>query len=107
MAKSMITIIEQENQKHNMQLAMRIGMHTGNLIAGVIGTNVVRYDIWGKDVMIANKMESHGQAGKICVSQISKGMLEESGKANLSFEYNHEVDGIESYFIHEKSINEL
>ena len=100
-AKSMIKIIEEENQKYSMQLAMRIGMHTGNLIAGVIGSNVVRYDIWGKDVMIANKMESHGQSGKICVSKVSKEILEEITKGTLSFEYNKEVDGIETYFVNE------
>ena len=44
---------------------MRIGIHTGNIIGGVIGTEVVRYDIYGKDVLIANKMESSGQKGKI------------------------------------------
>ncbi len=39
---------------------MRIGIHTGSFIGGVIGTDIVRYDIYGKDVVIANKMESTG-----------------------------------------------
>ena len=39
---------------------MRIGIHTGVLIGGIIGTEVVRYDIYGADNMIANDMESHG-----------------------------------------------
>ena len=47
---------------------MRIGIHTGRVIGGVTGTNIVRYDIYGKDVMIANKTESHGQPGKILVT---------------------------------------
>jgi class 3 adenylate cyclase len=36
---------------------MRIGMHTGTIIAGVIGRTIVRYDIYGRDVLIAKKME--------------------------------------------------
>lgn len=39
---------------------MRIGVHTGRVIGGVVGTDVVRYDIYGEDVTIANKMESNG-----------------------------------------------
>lgn len=42
---------------------MRIGIHTGSIIGGIIGTNIVRYDIYGRDVLIANKMESNGKAG--------------------------------------------
>lgn len=39
---------------------MRIGVHTGSILGGIIGTKIVRYDIYGKDVLIANKMESTG-----------------------------------------------
>lgn len=42
------------------ELNMRIGIHTGVLIGGIIGTEVVRYDIYGADNMIANDMESNG-----------------------------------------------
>ena len=44
---------------------MRIGIHTGNIIAGILGSDIVRYDIYGKDVLIANKMESKGKIGEI------------------------------------------
>jgi class 3 adenylate cyclase len=48
---------------------MRIGIHTGNIIGGVIGTDIVRYDIYGNDVLIANKMESNGEKGKVMISE--------------------------------------
>ena len=41
-------------------LDMRIGIHTGKIVGGIIGSQVVRYDIFGNDVLIANKMESIG-----------------------------------------------
>lgn len=44
---------------------MRIGIHFGSIIGGIIGTDIVRYDIYGDDVLIANKMESSGTKGKI------------------------------------------
>ena len=50
---------------------MRIGIHTGNIIGGVIGTDIVRYDIYGPDVLIANKMESNGERGKVMISEFT------------------------------------
>ena len=52
---------------------MRIGIHTviilrvfqGQVIGGILGTEIVRYDVYGADVMISNKMESNGERGKV------------------------------------------
>jgi len=57
---------------------MRIGIHIGDIIGGVIGKNVVRYDIYGKDVLLANKMESNGERGRILISQPLKQLLDEN-----------------------------
>ena len=56
---------------------MRIGIHTGSIIEGIIGTDIVRYDIYGPDVLIANKMESNSLPGKILVSHTTKKLLSE------------------------------
>jgi class 3 adenylate cyclase len=56
-------------------LDMRIGIHTGKIVGGIIGTKVVRYDIFGQDVLIANKMESNGQQGCVCVSDATLALL--------------------------------
>lgn len=39
---------------------MRIGIHTGEIIGGVVGTNIIRFDVYGENVLIANQMESLG-----------------------------------------------
>lgn len=44
---------------------MRIGIHVGSFIGGVIGTDIVRYDIYGPDPLIANQMEAGGIPGLI------------------------------------------
>ena len=57
----MVKIIEKVRDLINYDdLNMRIGIHTGVVIGGIIGTEVVRYDIYGADNMIANDMESNG-----------------------------------------------
>ena len=69
----MINIIAEERNKTKnpalRNLDMRIGIHTGKIVGGIIGTKVVRYDIFGQDVLIANKMESNGMAGSVCISE--------------------------------------
>lgn len=47
---------------------IRIGIHTGPLVAGVVGKKKFAYDIWGGTVNIASRMESHGEAGKVNIS---------------------------------------
>ena len=75
-AESLISLIEETNEKCKIQLGMRIGVHTGDIIGGITGTKIVRYDIYGADVLIANKMESNGDAGKIAVSESTKDLIE-------------------------------
>ena len=57
-------------------LNMRIGLHVGRVVAGVIGTKKLRYDIWGTDVLTAVKMESNGIPGEVCVSDTMRKYLE-------------------------------
>lgn len=48
--------------------AIRIGIHTGPIVAGIVGIKKFAYDIWGDTVNIASRMESSGEAGKINIS---------------------------------------
>jgi class 3 adenylate cyclase len=47
---------------------IRIGIHTGSLVGGVIGKKRFAYDIWGDTVNIASRMESSGDSGKVNIS---------------------------------------
>jgi len=50
------------------KLAMRIGVHSGSVVAGVIGKKKFVFDLWGDAVNTAQRMESHGVAGRINIS---------------------------------------
>jgi class 3 adenylate cyclase len=62
--------LKESSQKHELaQLDIRIGIHTGPLIAGVVGRQKFAYDAWGDTVVTASRMESSGAVGKINISQ--------------------------------------
>ena len=88
----MIEIIQEvRNVSENAdlrELDMRIGIHTGRVVAGIIGTKVVRYDIFGEGVLIANKMESNGIPGQVCVSQDTKEILCSYNEISRRFNFN-------------------
>lgn len=67
---------------------IRIGIHAGDVVAGVIGKRKFVYDLWGETVNIASRMESHGVAGAIHVSQV----VYERLKAQFPFEPRGAVD---------------
>ena len=68
-------IREQSSNVLHKKLDMRVGIHTGKVIAGIIGTKVVRYDIFGEGVLFANKIEQNGKPGSVCVSEDTKNLI--------------------------------
>ncbi len=55
--------------ERGMPLVLRVGIHTGPLVAGVIGRDKLAYDLWGDTVNIASRMESQGLPGRVQVTE--------------------------------------
>ncbi len=75
MALELCDEVERFRGESGIDLAIRIGLHTGPVIAGVIGSRKFSYDVWGDTVNLASRMESHGVAGRIQVTSTVRDRL--------------------------------
>ena len=113
MAFDMVKAVKKVNKDKKMNLSMRIGLHTGEIIAGITGTNIVRYDIYGADNDIANKMESNGASGRVNVSEVTKTLLESKEPGRYEFVFNKEVRHdpvnrtLESFFVNAVRVEDM
>jgi len=104
MAVAMLDAVETAGRIVGEPLQLRIGLNTGALIAGVLGTHKFVYDVWGDTVNTAKRMESYGLPGRIHVSAATRRAL-----GNLfHFEPRGTVDikgkgSMETYFLYRHS----
>jgi len=77
MALDMIAAVDYYAQSHQIELAIRVGVHSGPVVAGVIGEKKFIYDLWGDTVNTASRMESHGIANRVHVTAVTCQMLHE------------------------------
>ena len=72
MALDMLEVMDRFNAQNHYQLDIRIGISTGAAVAGVIGKRKFLYDLWGDVVNTASRMESHGVAGRIQITDATR-----------------------------------
>ena len=68
MALAMQEAMQRFNVRNRHNWSIRVGVHCGPLMAGIIGSRKFAYDLWGDTVNLASRLESQGEAGKIHVS---------------------------------------
>lgn len=67
-AKKMLSYLEERNKHNDIKWKMRIGIHSGTIVAGVVGKKKFTYDLFGDAINTASRIESAGEAGKINIS---------------------------------------
>jgi adenylate cyclase len=72
LAVSMLGVVDRIKQQNDIELSMRIGIASGPVMAGVIGTDKFSYDVWGDTVNLASRLESASAPGRILVSDVTR-----------------------------------
>lgn len=96
----MAQYIEQRNHTAAFKWSVRIGIHSGSVVAGVVGKRKYAFDIWGNTVNVASRMESSGEVGRVNVSAYTYDLI----KKDYECEYRGKVSAkgkgeIDMYFV--------
>ena len=85
---------------------LRIGIHTGPIVAGVVGRKKYAYDIWGDTVNIASRMESNGEVGKVNISASTYDLIKDRFECTYRGKIEAKNKGfIDMYFLEKEIIN--
>ncbi|XP_056615711.1 adenylate cyclase type 9 [Triplophysa dalaica] len=106
MGLGMIQAIEQFCQETSETVDMRVGVHTGTVLCGILGMKRFKFDVWSNDVNLANLMEQLGVAGKVHLSEVTGSFLDdryerEDGRVRerVGQSVTEQLKGLKTYLI--------
>jgi len=102
--QTFISTRKKEREQHGLlAFDMRIGIHTGPVVAGIVGVKKFQYDIWGDTVNTANRMETLGEVGEVNISEATYQLIKSSSDLRFSPRGKVPVKGkgeMEMFFVH-------
>lgn len=81
---------KRKGENGSSHFEVRIGVHTGPVVAGIVGLKKFQYDIWGDTVNIASRMESNAEIGKVNIGQSTYELLKSDPQ--FTFEYRGKIE---------------
>jgi adenylate cyclase len=107
-ALDMAAWLEHRNQTNPKAILrhMRIGIHTGPVVAGVIGKNKFAYDIWGDAVNLAARLEEQGEAGRVNISRATYEAIKSDFECTSRGHHDVHNKGMVEMFFVEKAVSE-
>ena len=106
MGLDMIELIRSVREEHDVaNLDMRIGVHTGRVLTGLIGLRKWQFDIWSNDATIANHMESSGKPGAVHITEKTKEQLNGEFECSAVTDMTDDVileSGLQTFLIRAK-----
>lgn len=99
-AIEMQNFISERNHTSKYKWLIRAGIHSGNVVAGVIGTNKMTYDVWGNTVNIAYRMEGYGKTEKVNISGATYNLIKNHYKCEFHDSINlSNKKKVDMYFV--------
>ncbi|MDR3627230.1 MAG: adenylate/guanylate cyclase domain-containing protein [Ignavibacteriaceae bacterium] len=107
-ALDMMDYLSERNKISQYNWQMRAGIHSGNVIAGVVGKKKYTYDVWGNTVNIASIMERNSSPGMVCITSATYDLI--NGCFDCSFRGSIDIMGngkVDMYFVSRKELDAL